>query len=272
MILQPVDWYEHDIEGLYVIDVFGRCEDKKVACVRLTGFKPYFYVNERPDTSAVYEASNKMIAKCGKKWCLSKGIYENPSPNISQVKKFDTMSGFNDLKQVSVWKVDCDTLATFKAAKSVLKGVQYESNLPPFLRFFHEKHIGPASPLKFSKIKEVSIPCDENGEETYYVDAFYECHYTNVEACDATIPLLVASYDLEMCPAGDSNQFPVSSKDPIIQIGISYRRSTDMITPSARVVFVLGEVADSGDDTVEFVSCENEIDMLLQFADEIRSQ
>ena len=236
MILQPVDWYEHDVEGLYVIDVLGRSEDKKVACVRLTGFKPYFYVNEKPDIGLVYEASNKKwTQKFGPKkgqeeyaFKLSKKFTENLPPTISQVKKFDTMSGFNDLKQVSVWKVDCDTLATFKAAKSVLKGVQYESNLPPFLRFFHEKHIGPASPLKFSKIREVDIPCDENGDNTYYVDAFYECHYTNVEACDATIPLLVASYDLEMCPAGDSNQFPVSSKDPIIQIGISYRRSTDI--------------------------------------------
>jgi DNA polymerase elongation subunit (family B) len=278
MILQPVDWYEHDIQGDYVIDVFGRCENKKVACVRLTGFKPYFYVNEKPEISLVYEASNKKwdIKNGPKKgqqeyaFKLSKKFFENTAPKITQVEKYDTMSGFNDLKQVSVWKVECDTLASFKSAKSVLKGVQYESNLPPFLRFFHEKHIGPASPLKFSKVRDVEIPCDENGDDTYYVDAFYESHYKDVEACDATIPLLVASYDLEMCPSGDSNQFPVSSKDPIIQIGISYRRSTDMITPTARVVFVLGEVADPEDDTVEFVSCESERDMLLQFAEEIR--
>ena len=270
MILQPIDWHEHDINGEYVIDVFGRCEDKTVACVRLTGFHPYFYTSDRPDTSLVYDASNKMIAKCGKKWCASKGIYENLPPIISQVKKFDTMNGFNDLKQTTVWKVDCETLATFKAAKQVLKGVQYESNLPPFLRFFHEKHLGPASPLNFKGSREMDIPCDEEGEPTYFVDAFYTCKYTEVEACDAVIPLLVASYDLEMCPAGDSNQFPVSSKDPIIQIGVSYRRSTDMITPTARTVFVLGEVADSGDDTVEFVSCETETDLLLQFAEEIR--
>ena len=280
MILQPVDWYEHDIEGNYVIDVFGRCENKNVACVRLIGFKPYFYVNEKPDVVLVYEASNKKwTQKFGSKkgeeeyaFKLSKKFFENTPPKITQVKKYDTMAGFNDLKQVNVWKVECETLASFKAAKSVLKGVQYESNLPPFLRFFHEKHIGPASPMKFSKIREIEIPCDENGDNTYYVDVFYESHYTNVEACDANIPLLVASYDLEMCPSGDSNQFPVSSKDPIIQIGISYRRSTDMITPTARTVFVLGKVAESGDDTVEFVSCETEIDLLLQFAEEIRTR
>ena len=270
MILQPVDWHEHDVNGAYVIDVFGRCEDKTVACVRLTGFRPYFYSSDKPDTSAVYEASNKMWAKSGPKWCMSKGIYENPAPVVTQVKKYDTMAGFNDIKYASVWKIECETLATFKAAKSAVKGMQFESNLPPFLRFFHEMHLGPASPLKFTKSREIDIPTDAEGEPTYFVDSFHTCKYTDVEACDVNIPLLVASYDLEMCPAGDSNQFPVASKDPIIQIGVSYRRSTDMITPTARTVFVLGECAESGDETVEFVSCDTEEDMLLQFAEEIR--
>jgi DNA polymerase elongation subunit (family B) len=286
MILQPIDWHEHDVNGAYVIDVFGRCEDKTVACVRLTGFKPYFYTSEKPDADAVYEASNKLWAKCGSKWCMGKGIYENPLPEIRQIKKYDTMGGFNDIKYANVWKIEFETLASFKAARGnvkdadgrgndgyrepVLKGIQYESNLPPFLRFFHEKHLGPASPLTFTKIREIDIPTDAEGEDTYFVDAFYTSNYKDVEACDANIPLLVASYDLEMCPAGDSNQFPVASKDPIIQIGVSYRRSTDMITPTARTVFVLGECADSGDETVEFVSCETEAEMLLQFAEEIR--
>jgi DNA polymerase elongation subunit (family B) len=270
MILQPVDWHEHDVNGAYVIDVFGRCEDKTVACVRLTGFRPYFYVSERPDLPAIYEEANKMIVKYGTKWCKSRGIYECAAPDIKRVKKFDTMSGFNELQHNNVWRIEFDTIATFKAAKSVLKGVQYESNLPPFLRFFHEMHLGPASALKFTKCREVDSPVDEEGEPSYYVDSFHTSRYTDVEACDVNIPLLVASYDLEMCPAGDSNQFPVATKDPIIQIGVSYRRSTDMITPTARTVFVLGEVADSGDPTVEFVSCDTEEDMLLQFADEIR--
>jgi len=272
MILQPVDWYEHDVNGSYVIDVFGRLENKEVACARLTGFRPFFYVSEKPEVGAIYEASNKVWQKCGPKFCHSKGIYENLAPRITKVEKYDTMAGFSGLKKVSVWKVECDTLATFRAAKACCKGVQYESNLPPFLRMFHERHLGPASPLKFTGAIEVDLPCDEEGEPTYFVDRFYECKYNGVESCDANIPLLVASYDLEMCPAGDSMQFPVATKDPIIQIGVSYRRSTDMITPTARTVFVLGECAESDDPTVEFVSCDNETDMLLQFAEEIRER
>jgi hypothetical protein len=43
-ILQPCDWYEHDASGSYVVDVFGRTNTGKVACIRIKGFKPYFYV------------------------------------------------------------------------------------------------------------------------------------------------------------------------------------------------------------------------------------
>jgi DNA polymerase elongation subunit (family B) len=296
MILQPIDWHEHDVNGSYVIDVFGRCADKTVACVRLTGFKPYFYVSEKPDVFALYDASNKKwVQKFGPNkgkeeyaFKLSKNIPENPAPEIRQIKKYDTMGGFNDIKYANVWKIEFETLASFKAArgnmrdaddkggngyrKPILKGIQYESNLPPFLRFFHEKHLGPASPLKFNNSRKMEIPEDEDGNPKYYVDSFHTCKYGDVETCEANIPLLVASYDLEMCPAGDSNQFPVASKDPIIQIGVSYRRSTDMITPTARVVFVLGECADSGDESVEFVSCETEEEMLLAFAEEIRTR
>jgi len=280
MILQPIDWYEHDVDGTYVIEVFGRLEDKSVACVRLTGFKPYLYSHEKPNVDAIYEISNKKwVQKFGPNkgeqeyaFKLTSKIHEHISPTIAKVEKYDTMAGFGGLKKLSVWKVECDSLASFSASKKCIKGVQYESNLPPFLRFFHERHLGPASPLKLSKVSEIEIPCNEEGEPLYYVDSFYTCAYKNVEACDANIPLLVASYDLEMCPSGDTNQFPVSSKDPIIQIGVSYRRSTDMITPTARTVFVVGECTDSGDETVEFVSCKSEREMLLMFAEEIRER
>jgi DNA polymerase elongation subunit (family B) len=280
MILQPVDWYEHDVDGTYVIEVFGRLEDKSVACVRLTGFKPYLYAHEKPNVDAIYEISNKKwVQKFGPNkgeqeyaFKLSSKIHEHTAPTIARVEKYDTMAGFGGLKKLPVWKVECESLATFAASKKCIKGVQYESNLPPFLRFFHERHLGPASPLNLKHFSEIEIPCTQEGEPLYYVDSFYTCSYKNVEACEANIPLLVASYDLEMCPSGDSNQFPVSSKDPIIQIGVSYRRSTDMITPTARTVFVLGECTDSGDETVEFVSCKTEREMLLMFADEIRER
>jgi hypothetical protein len=112
-------------------------------------------------------------------------------------------------------------------------------------------------------------PIDRETEEPLFqVEEFYTCEYTKVNpAPDANIPLLVACYDLEMYSA--SGMFPRAlAGDPIIQIGISYRWSDDMLEPSRRVVFVVGDVDPSEDDT-EFVSCRDEEDMLRRFAAEI---
>jgi DNA polymerase elongation subunit (family B) len=243
-MLQPCDWYEHDVSNKYAVDVFGRTDEGKVACLRINGFKPYFYVrsDKRPE-----------IGK------------------TTKVQKYDVFAGFSELKKIDVWKVECDTKKMFtEAIKKCERGTLYESNLPPFLRLFHERHLGPASPIKFRKVR-YTIPVDKETEEPLYsVDEFYQCEYTDIEAGEASIPLKVACYDLEMY--SESGLFPQALKgDPIVQIGVSYRWSDKMLDPLRRVVFVVGSVDKSEDDT-EFVSCKDEEDMLYKFAHEIRIQ
>jgi DNA polymerase elongation subunit (family B) len=241
-ILQPCDWYEHDAQGKYVVDVFGRTDQDRVACLRITGFKPFFYVKGRKPS----------VGTC------------------KMVSKYDVFAGFHDLKKTDVWQVECASKSEFSnAVREAKDGVLYESNIPPFLRLFHTRHLGPASPIRFSGIAQ-GPPIDRETEEPLFqVEEFYSCEYTKVEAApDANIPLLVACYDLEMYSA--SGMFPRAlAGDPIIQIGISYRWSDDMLDPSRRVVFVVGDVDPSGDDT-EFVACRDEEDMLRRFAAEIK--
>ena len=43
VILQPVTWKEHD-DKKYVVDVYGRTHEGDIARVRLSEFKPYFYI------------------------------------------------------------------------------------------------------------------------------------------------------------------------------------------------------------------------------------
>jgi DNA polymerase elongation subunit (family B) len=45
-----------------------------------------------------------------------------------------------------------------------------------------------------------------------------------------------------------------------------------MLTPTRRVVFVVGTVDESEDDDVEFISCDTEEKMLYAFADEVRTE
>ena len=270
--LQPCDWHEHDTNGKFVVDVFGRTDTGTVACLRINGFKPYFYVRgTKPDLVGV---------------------------TSTKVQKYDVFAGFADLKTTEVWKVVCDTKAKMmdaikkcdavkqEAINTIKKssasresrdeamkkcdGTTYESGLPGFMRFFHDRHINPASAIQFTEHR-YTIPMDRETEEPLYnIDAFYQCDVNEVSACEASIPLKVACYDLEMY--SKSGLFPQAKKgDPIVQMGISYRWSDKLMDPLRRVVFVVGSVDPSDDDT-EFVACKSEEDMLFKFAHEIRTQ
>ena len=138
------------------------------------------------------------------------------------------------------------------------------------MRMFHQQHLGPASPIRFKNYHELEIDLDPETENPKInVESFYEVDYKNLEAVpDASIPLLVASYDLEMYSS--TGLFPQASKDPIVQIGLSYRWTDDMLEPVCRVVFVNGTVEQSNEPNTSFVSCKDEADMLIQFARHIQ--
>ena len=242
--MQPSDWHEHDVRGVYVVDVFGRLRDKSVACVRVKGFKPYFYVSGSDPGKA------------------------------ERVQRYDAMAGFDSLKTIGVWKVSCASLNEYHSKvreMNAQKRTLYESNLPPFLRLLHERHLGPGSPIQFVG-EEIDVPMDpETGEPLFTVNVFYECEWTTLKPTTGDIPLKVACYDLEMCPT-TGNNFPMASKDPIVQIGISYRWSNDLMAPTSKKVFVLGSVDPSDDPLTEFVPCKSETDMLFKFAANMRRE
>ena len=243
-LLQPCDWHEHDSAGKYVVDVYGRTDQGRVACIRIHKFKPYFYVKgNRPNIG-----------------------------NVSQVQKYDVFAGFNDLKKTDVWRVECDTKAQWMEAAKSVKGVLYETNLPPFLRLFHSRDLGPASPVQFVP-HPYSIPVDrETDMPLYNIDEFYQCNISEVTpAPDSNIPMKVACYDLEMY--SKSGLFPQAKKgDPIVQMGVSYRWSDRMLDPIRRIVFVVESVDASDEPGIEFIPCESEEDMLFKFALEIRKE
>jgi DNA polymerase elongation subunit (family B) len=261
MYLQPCDWIEHDHNYKYVVDVFGRTPDLDVAMVRITGFQPYFYLkaadNETPDSvlSAIQKETGKGVL----------GI------SVKAENKLDAMRGFQSLTPTKVWKLSFNSLWMFKSTVKVLKSGMsigkrvvesehiYEANLPPYIRLFHERNISPASPFEFSG--------DTLDPEEAKVDTAYTTNYMTITP-DASkhIPLFVGSYDLEVY--SESGQFPVSTnpKDEITQIGISFRWNDKLLESDMRYVFVSGSVTPSSDQSVTFISCKNEKDLLLKFA------
>jgi DNA polymerase elongation subunit (family B) len=199
-----------------------------------------------------------------------------PDPgSATKVSKYDAMAGFDCLRTKEVWKVSCKTLSEFhkkiRDLNAGKKHVLYESNLPPFIRLLHDRHLGPGSPIQFVG-DESDVPVDPDSEEPLYnVDVFYTCEWTTVKPATGNIPMKVACYDLEMCPLQGSN-FPMADKDPIIQIGVSYRWSDDLMTPTSKKVFVLGSCDMSAEPDTEFVECKTEADMLLKFVSNVRRE
>jgi DNA polymerase elongation subunit (family B) len=263
MILQPCDWIEQDIDRKYTVDVFGRLEDDRVAKIRLTGFKPYFYLRAEDGETAsnVYSHIGSAMSKDGK---FLGGL------KITQEAKLDAMRGFSGLKPIRVWKLSFNGLIMMKMVVKTLKTAKfgkreimvediYEANLPPYIRLFHEMDISPASPISFEADEE------EPGDDEN-VDVCFTVEYTEISPePNAKVPLYIAGYDIETY--SESGNFPVSSNlsDEIIQIGVSFRYTDDMLTSYKRYVFVSGTCSPSSDSTVTFVSCRNEKHLLEEF-------
>jgi len=267
MILQPCDWLEQDIDRKYTVDVFGRLEDDRVAKVRLTGFKPYFYLRaeEGETTSNVYSYIGSAMSKDGKFLVGMK---------ITQEAKLDAMRGFSGLTPIRVWKLSFNgtimmkmVLKTLKTAKFGKREIMlediYEANLPPYIRLFHEMDIAPASAISFEADEE-----DPGDDEN--VDVCFTVEYTEITPTAANVPLYIAGYDIETY--SESGNFPVASNpsDEIIQIGVSFRYTDDMLNSYKRFVFVSGTCSSSKDDSVVFVSCRNEKHLLEEFMKYIR--
>lgn len=317
-IIQPCDWIEHDDKGKYVVDVYGRTEET-ATMVRIEGFKPYMYVLPGSNTIQAFKTE------------LTKEKVNATSVIVIAMTKYDAFEGFNHFKPVNVWKIEYQSLRDWRIGGKVCKAMfprVYESNIPPFLRLFHDRHIGPASPfavLPGSKI--------EGGWTARYLDIIGDP--------SKNIALKVAAYDIEC--TSKSGQFPIAKKewsyvierfaedlakddestltdilvrrlqiegmvvpsswrektlipflskdsvqtmiekenwttftaqfealmgslqigDPIIQIGISVRSSTNMLTTTKRRVFVWGTVSGSPD----FVSCDSEGDLIEAFVE-----
>ena len=267
--LQPCDWIEHDVAYKYAVDAFGRTHNGDVARLRITGFQPYMYLKaHESETPRMIEAS---IAQASEKPIRDL--------RITSELKLDAMRGFSGLEPTRVWKITCRSLFAFKALKrtmlklpfrigsrTVVPEDVYEADLPPLLRMFHTRDITPASPIVFS---DNPITIDDGAR----VDVSYQCEYTDVSSYPTiNIPLMVASYDLEVYSS--TGQFPVSTipGDEISQIGISFRWSDAMLETVERYVFVNGKCDPSHDPSVKFVQCRSETDLLMKFEECISNE
>lgn len=259
--LQPCDWIELDHNFKYHVNVFGRLSDNRVAKVCLKGFEPYFYIKAHSsETSAIVYTSLEQAT--GKRLIGLK---------IENELKLDAMRGFNGLDPIRVWKLSFPALWMMKQVTRVLKNhckigsrvIQiediYESNLPPYIRLFHKLDISPASPIEFEAE-------EEDPDEDTNVDVCFTIQYDAIRPnTSINIPLYAMAYDLETY--SDNGNFPVATNpsNEIMQIGMSFRYTNDLLKSVKRIVLVSGPCEESKDPDVKFISCKHERDLLEQF-------
>ena len=258
MLLQPADWLEvQGSDKKYAVDVFGRLPDDRVAKLRIVGFQPYFYVRSKEGEArdVFYSKITSAMSKEGK---YLGGL------QLTQEWKLDAMAGFSSLKPIKVWKLTFNSGIMMKSVSRILGDAFettdiFESGLPALIRLFHETDISPASPISF-EAEEEEPEDDEN------VDVCFTVNYKEIKPePSAKIGLYAAAYDIETYSS--TGNFPQASiaEDEIIQIGVSFRYTDDLLNSYKRIVFVSGTCAPSEDESVTFVSCKNEKHLLQEF-------
>lgn len=245
---QICDWNTyHEIDGKdeesYVIQLFGRTEDDKDVCLKVTGFTPFFYV-EVPETWNAKQANNFVsILKRKVKWStennpdyeydLSESLIRH---RLVQKHKFYNFSNKKLFKFVmlifkshTAMREYASVLSRPLKAQGLTKEPmlyqRYESNIEPHIRFMHINNLSSCGWATVDKSKLKLM------KDYSYCDYSYSVDWKDVcasENDDRMAPFKIMGYDIE-CISCDHN-FPQANRktDKIIQIGNTMYRYGSM--------------------------------------------
>ncbi len=209
---------EQDDEIKYYIELFGRTRNEQSVYLRVTDYKPFFYIEipEKWTTGHIDKFINELRNRAGK---LSSELINH---DIVKKHKFKE---FNNYQKFKFLQLEFKTINAMRIFKSILtRGIktsfqtkliklnQYESNLDPILRCMHIRNLNSAGWVQVNKYRTLykNISCSEINIET---------SWTNLNPIhDKSISkLIIMSYDIEC--ASEDGSFPKASRDPIIMIG-----------------------------------------------------
>ena len=256
---------DEDNESAYVIEAYGKMEDKRSVYLKINGFTPYFFV-EIPkswgDTNVkrfVNFIKNKTYGK-----------FQNSLITYDIVKKH-RLFGFTAGKRFKFVRLVFNTSEAMRkyrwvfTSKHKIPGLDntfreykaYESAFPPLLRFMHIQNINASGWLKLEKDKYTQLP-----KRGFNTDIVLEAKWTDIIGYENSkvADISILSYDLE-CTSGDGS-FPQATRDTdkIIQIGstISYNGKEDCYF---KHIITLGSCAPIDGAIVE--SYDTEIEVIL---------
>ncbi len=222
-------------ENLYVIHLFGVNENCNSVHVKVNGFKPYFYMK-------LPRFIHKRTLGEFRDYLKDESYYGEKGINKMIIEEKINFQGFSNYKKFRALKIEFNNISSFYQIRKVLRspveiGVNgftpelFESTLPPYLRFLHEKEIRSAGWVNITKFTNC---CDSRCQ----IDI--QCDLKNIEFVqkNKVAPLLQASFDIE-CTSGDGKSFPNfnNKADKVIQIGTTvYRYGSDNLQPIKHII------------------------------------
>ncbi|ANB50688.1 B-family DNA polymerase [Powai lake megavirus] len=245
---QITDWNSyHEIdpedEKKYVIQLFGRTEDDKDVCIKVTDFTPYFYV--QIPTNWKKKHVDKFIYYLKRKvsWTTNNNpnyAYDlsNSLVNYKMVEKhnfynFTKKKFFNFVMLVFKSQIAMREFSNVLARPLKTEGLtkepmlyqRFESNIEPHIRCMH---INNLSSCGWVTIDNKNL---KNNSEYSNCDYSYSVQWKHIKPSnndDRMAPLKIMGYDIE-CVSCDHN-FPQADRetDKIIQIGITMYRYGSM--------------------------------------------
>ena len=249
-----------------MIELFGVNEEGTPVHVKVSGFRPYFYVRLHKDT-------DKVLIK----FRIMKALERN-YPTLQKEIGFEVVQrkvlfGYTADRRFPMLKISMPSLDLFRKIRDLFLDKQlrpklvlgqgrpplevYEANLDPMLRFFHVQNLEPCG--------WVEADC-ELEKDDISGRLMGECDWTAVRS-PAKKPgrngnFLMAAWDIECY--SHNGDFPVPEKDPVIQIGVVLVRTGK---EPERHVFVNHTCDALTDGTIIHAQkSENEKAMLLDWA------
>ncbi|AVL93905.1 B-family DNA polymerase [Megavirus vitis] len=245
---QITDWNSYhetdpEDEKKYVIQLFGRTEDDKDVCIKVTDFTPYFYVQipiswkKKHVDKFVYYLKRKVS------WTTNNNPnyacdLSNSLVNYKMVEKhnfynFTKKKYFNFVMLVFKSQIAMREFSNVLARPLKTEGLtkepmlyqRFESNIEPHIRCMH---INNLSSCGWVTIDNKNL---KNNSEYSNCDYSYSVQWKHIKPSsndDRMAPLKIMGYDIE-CVSCDHN-FPQADRetDKIIQIGITMYRYGSM--------------------------------------------
>jgi DNA polymerase delta subunit 1 len=290
---QALEWHTCDEEteedSKFIIRAFGVDENGYSVCCTISDYLPSMYI-KIPKNWRMHDVNNfmedlKKTEKGGKK-ILNYYVKDSLIKKLNDINYFKEFYGFTNNEKSKFCKLTFKTEKGMSAYKYAIKSFNemkkdkkvslYEVNIPPLLKFYHERDLQPSNWILIKKFRE-----QKNNEIPSTCQVNIECSYLDVDPNNKTYNsnFLQASYDIETYSKPELNNdgdmyypFPVASKidNVIYQVSTCFKRFLEKDF-CVKYLLTLKKCKKIEDEKVVVIECKDEKELLIKWKTLIES-